>query len=48
MLAIRADLIPVQVTTAGINIDLLKLQPTSALPYVSGDPESKDDGKGKI
>lgn len=48
MLAICADLIPVQVTTTSINIDLLKLQPTSALPEISSCPESKDDGKCKI
>lgn len=48
MLAICADLIPVQVTAASINIDLLKLQPASALPDISTQPESKDNGKCKI
>lgn len=48
MLAIRADLIPVQVTAASINIDLVKLQPTSALPDISSYPEGNDDGKSKV
>jgi hypothetical protein len=43
-----ADLIPIQLTTASVNIDLFKLQPASPLPDVSTDPEGNDNGESKV
>lgn len=42
------DTIPVNFTTAAVDIDLGKLQPASLFPEVAADPEENDDKKGKI
>lgn len=43
-----ADLIPIQLATASVNIDLGYLQPASPLPGVSAEPEGYDNGKGEV
>ena len=42
------DRIPVNFTTAAVDVDLGQLQPSSLFPEVSTDPEENDDKKGKI
>jgi hypothetical protein len=47
-LALAVDEIPVQLTTAGINIHLGNCEPSLALPEVTCDPESTNDEEGKV
>jgi hypothetical protein len=44
---VGVDGFPVQVTTTGINIHLLNLEPSLALPEEANDPEEEDDRDGK-
>ena len=47
LLSVGVDLVPVQLTAAGIDIDLGGLQPTSALPGITDNPEENDDEEGQ-
>lgn len=44
---VSIDLIPRQLTASRVDVDLLRLEPTLALPQVADDPEQDDDGEGK-
>lgn len=44
---VSVDLIPRQLTASRVDVNLLRLEPTLALPQVADDPEQDDDGEGK-
>lgn len=48
LLALPVDKIPVQLTTAGINVHLSGPEPTLALPEVSRNPKGRDDERGEV
>lgn len=48
LLAFAVDEVPVKLTAASVNIHLGGPEPASALPEVSGDPESNDDEESKV
>ena len=48
LLALAVNEIPIELTTAGIDVHLCGPEPTSALPEVTADPEKKDDEEGKV
>ena len=48
LLTLTVNEIPVELTTAGIDVHLCGPEPTSALPEITADPESKDDEEGKV
>ena len=47
-LALTVDEIPVQLTTAGIDIHLSGPEPSGALPEVSSNPEDRDDKESEV
>ena len=48
LLALAVDKIPVELTTAGIDIHLRSPEPSSALPEVSGNPEGSNDKESEV
>ena len=48
MSPVGIDLIPVELTTAGVDVHLVCSEPTGALPEVADDPEEDDDGEGEV
>ena len=48
LLTFAVDEIPVELTTSSIDVHLCGPEPTSALPEITADPESKDDEEGKV
>lgn len=48
MLSVRADLVPVQLATAGVDVNLVQAQPPRPLPDEAEDPEGDDDREGKV
>lgn len=47
-LAFGIDVVPVEHTTASVDVHLVGAEPTSALPEVANDPEEHDDRKGEV
>jgi len=45
---VGVDLVPVDLTAAGVDIDLLCAEPTGALPEEAANPEYDDDGKSQV
>jgi hypothetical protein len=45
--AMRVDLVPVELTATGVDINLVSAEPTSTLPDEATDPEEDDDGDSK-
>jgi hypothetical protein len=45
-LALGVDQIPVELTTAAVDVDLVHAQPALSLPEVADSPEQEHDGKG--
>jgi hypothetical protein len=43
ILLVRVDLVPGKLTAARVEVDLRELEPTTALPEETGDPEEDDD-----
>lgn len=48
LLALTVDEIPVQLTTAGIDIHLSGPEPSGALPEVSSNPEDRDNKESEV
>lgn len=46
--AVSVDLLPVVLTSASVNIDLVNRQPTLTLPEVANSPEGKDNGESQV
>lgn len=46
--SVGVDLLPVHLTTTGVDIHLAGLEPTFTLPDVADDPEEEDDGSSKV
>lgn len=46
--ALSVDLVPVKLTEAGIDINVLGSQERLALPNPADEPEAEDDGCGQI
>ena len=46
--ALRIDVVPVELPPASVDVDLVQLEPSLALPEVSADPEEDDDEEGKV
>lgn len=46
--ALSVDLVPVKLTEAGIDINVLSSQERLALPNPADEPEEEDDGCGQI
>ena len=46
--AVCVNLVPVKLAAASIDINVIRPQPTGALPDEATDPEDNDDGKGKV
>lgn len=46
--AVRIDLVPGQLASAGIDVDLVEPEPPSSLPEKPADPEEHDDGQGQV
>jgi hypothetical protein len=46
--AVGVDGIPVELTTAGVDIHLVGAEPTGALPGETNDPEDDDAEQGKL
>ena len=45
---VSIDGVPVVLTTAGVNIDVVNRQPLAALPDEAADPEDDDNGEGEV
>jgi len=45
---VSVDLIPVDLATAGVDIDLLGAEPASALPEEATNPEDDDDRESQV
>ena len=45
---VRVDNIPIELTTASVNVHLVRAQPAASLPEVANDPEEEDDGEGEV
>lgn len=48
LLPLAVNEVPVELTTAGIDVHLSSPKPSSALPEVSGDPESGYNEESKV
>lgn len=46
--SVGIDLVPVELTAAGVDIYLGGAEPTFALPQVTDGPEEEDDGGGEV
>jgi hypothetical protein len=48
LLALPVNGVPVEFTTAGVNVHLRGAKPSLALPEVAADPEERDDEEGEV
>jgi len=46
--AVLVDLVPRQLTTARVDVDLVNLQPAGTLPEEATDPEENNDWESKV